>query len=250
MIPLGVRSLDGIKTEETPKGGARVNAHLKYDPKVIGMSSSACEAYGVLKLTEIIGRTDRGAPKIEKVRWRDRDAYLVSYELKNGFTVSTTYVPAMGYSIVKSESVAVIKGKKRVQEMEAEPTEHGPNKIWFPAKVSIRHLVDEKQVYKATLQIVDVSFNSPIPPEVFNLIGMEIPKDTEIDLRPATPGSHYWDGEKIVRKIQHNADRDLPPPVPAAETSRRWWFGLSIFLAVAALAAFGWYAVRVRKYRA
>jgi hypothetical protein len=248
VIPLGIRSL-GEKEGGGGKKGARINGYLKFDPRVIATSASAFEAYPVRNLTAGAGRSDRTEPTVEKVRWRNREAVLVSYTLKIGTTVRTTYVPDMAYCIVKCESFGVFKdGKKRVQTMEAEPGAHGPQSVWFPDRVSIEHTVDDLKVYTAHLEITEANFWDSVSPSVFTLAGMEIPRDTEIDLRPDAPGTHYWDGERIVRELTRKIDADAPSPSQAGNAGR-WWMGASAALAAAAIAVFIWYLFHAHKVR-
>lgn len=208
---------------------------IKFDPRIIGISSQSLHAYYLLTLSNTIGRTDRTPPVLEKVRWKDRDAYQVSYKLKKtDALVRTTYVPDMGYSIVRSELDAIYNNPhmtfKRI--MEAEPAKFGKTQVWFPRTVSMQRFINGNKVEQFFLEVTDAAFNEAIPAKTFKLIDMAIPAGAGIDLMyPEAQGYYFWDGQKIVQDKRPQVLRqDLPPP-EANKGWQSWYFGLSISLA-------------------
>ncbi|MBI2804256.1 MAG: hypothetical protein HYX68_04635, partial [Planctomycetes bacterium] len=240
IVPLSIQTLN------LPKGVGRLGSELKFDPRIIAISTTAFFHYYHLKIATVIGRADRSPPQIQKVTWNKQEAWEVSYKTKgNGALIRTVYVPQMGYCIVRSElEVTFPKSKETVRRvMEAKPKLWGGGH-WFPELVSLQGFVNSQLKEKFTLEILEASFNRPISPNVFKMVGMDIPVGTSVNnLMPESGGRrYYWDGQKIVLEDRKGREtyQDKPPP-GSESTWGSWLYAGSIACAVLAAGFLGFY---------
>ncbi len=232
-------------------GTGRVGGDRKFDPRVIGVGARSFFAYQSISVGRFVGRTDRSPPTVAPAEWHGKVAWVVSCRLNHGPSTRATYVPDLGYSMVKYELNAEPKEPGDVPVklvMESEPDQFGPKKHWFPRKVLYQSFRGNELTEKNVIHVKEAVFNEPLPADTFKIAGMGVPPGAAVMmLVPGAVGSYVWDGSKIVgvKTPRPVAEADK---APEAETDR-WrarWSTASVALSLAGVAALGVYYRRSR----
>ena len=223
-----------------PGGSTRPTWRVMVDPKKIGLVATTVFALAEYESTTVVARGDRKRLRTAAEGEEPKRIWLVTYELDNEIQTKVNYwiSEASGYNVVKMTVDSNQWGTIGKSTLECDYKLWG--KTWFPRTTWYREERSGKLVESERVEIQEADFSQPIPPSVFSLSGMDLPKGSRM-----IDGGYLseWDG-KGIGKTEPKPMPDRAPDEPVRST---WlWVGAGC-LALVGLGAFCLYFVRREK---
>lgn len=218
-------------------GDENQKGHLAVaDFRALGMNPAGIA--GTLRhyqLDSELGRADRTKPTLERARWQENECWIVRYTWLTApkGKIAIWIVPSMDHSVVKMELEIQSMGRHEKEVAEFNLKRYGKKGIWYPKSCTYVAHHDGKFFSKAATEVLEATFNEPIPADTFGFAGMKIPPGTPVNGSgvPAV-GRYVWDGRDIVEVPK---GPQMPASVPSS--NRTWLLVLGGALTLTAGAA-------------
>ena len=179
------------------------------DPRILGMVPSASANTVQYELDRFVGTSDYKSIRIEPASWEGLDAWKITKVLPKDVTFRSWIVPDRDFAVVRVESEYEDAGKSHVHSTASRLGYRESIRSWYPSHCDHRVTIDGEEVEYESLEIQVKQFSDPIDPEVFTLVGMDIPPGTGVQRVPTTLAGYLsWNGSEIVSSYSPPA----PPP--------------------------------------
>jgi hypothetical protein len=216
----------GASLEKTTPEDLKSRTIIMTDPVKLAFVTRGPMTHWEYSSPELIVRPAEGASEVVTLtRWKDREAFCVTVMIKDTKIESwfDRAQPYLCYSV--KESVAsdswTVESKFEDRELA---------RFGIPSEYSSRVVENGKEIRRETGTVRAISINKKIDPNVFKVIGMDLPEGTPVS-GSGMDGLRYWDGKSLVDPQVFDFKKKVTE-VKAAEAGD----GRSKFLQVAVIA--------------
>lgn len=220
------------------------------DPRMPGMVPYAFADLRHFHLQSVLLYPDRTDPVVERLRWRGRPCYVVSFTTNEAGKPSykAWVVPEFDFGVVRMEKTHDADGKRISSWSESEFRRWGRAELWYPAKLVSEADVDGKPYVRESTVVSDLTLNEPLPANTFRLAGLGFPDGTAVaDYRSGRLNLVTIEGTELAPYVEKSRLSELPDkPTPIDPPRRRWLYAAGVGLALAALALLAYSFFRAR----
>lgn len=174
--------------------------------------------------------SDRKNLQLRQEKYRDIECYVVSFEWSDRGTITYWLAPEQNFSPVK---ILFYDQKNKIKTLTENNNHKVSSSIWFPKKTIYTVYEDEVVKSRSSIFVKEITLNTDVAPEMFELGGIELPAGHPISVT-TKKGEHklmQWREGKLIPF--QTADAPTPFPRTPPQTSNQ---SLYTYLLVAGLA--------------
>lgn len=191
---------------------AKYSDAVKADIRSVGFHP--CGAWVIFPVDDLLRNYGSVERAMEDDQINGISCKKISLQAAPGSECSIWIAPERGYSPIRC--VANVAKLNMSDQTDVEVVEWNKSGLWFPTASKYVRTIAGKVVHQEEALFEIVSLNQPLPPQTFELAGLDIPVGHAVYTVPDSGPLQLWDGEKVatagMRKREAQAEIDAGAP--------------------------------------